>query len=167
MERSTRLLLSLSMLGTAACVPDAVTGPEPAAPAPETPVQSASDAGAAAEAAAAPKSGPRTILLRGSKSVRPDRSAELLHVIDGVVMTAADALHRLDAGDVESIEVLKRTSMAAFYGNRNWDAVVLITTRSGRRGRRGTDANAHHPAHPPIQSPEVMRGSSSTGSLQK
>jgi hypothetical protein len=129
MGRSTRLLLCLSMLGTAACVPDAVTGPTPAAPAPETQVQAASDAAQAVEAAPPLKSGPRTILLRGSKSVRPDRSADMLYVIDGVIMTAADALHRLDAGDVESIEVLKRASAEALYGNRRWDAVVLITTR--------------------------------------
>ena len=136
MGRLTCLLLSLSMLGTAACVPDAVTGPEPAARAPETAAQSASDAGVADEAAPALKSGPRTILLRESKSARV--AAELLYIIDGVIMADDDALRRLEAADIVSIEVLKSASAHALYGNRRWDAVVLITTRDAqpRRSRR-------------------------------
>ena len=41
-------------------------------------------------------------------------------------------------------------------------AVILITIRTVRE-----DGDARHPAHPPTQSPEAMRGRPSTGSLQK
>lgn len=133
MERSTRLLLCLSMLGTAACVPDAVTGPAPAAAAPETQVQAASDAAQVIEAAPAPKADPRTILLRGHTSVKVDRARKPLYIMDGVIMCGTDWLSELRAADIESIEVIRGAAAAALYGNRRWDAVVLITTRGGRQ----------------------------------
>lgn len=128
MRRSTRLLLSLSMLGTAACVPDAVTGPAPAAPAPEPAAQSASDAGEA-KAAPAPKPRHPTILLRGPKSLRPDPAAAPVYVIDGVIMTGTDGLNGLAADDIASIEVIKAATARAHFNGPARNGVVIITTR--------------------------------------
>lgn len=129
MRRATHLLVGLSVLGTAACVPNSVTGSRPAPPAPETAAQSAPDAGAAAEAAPKKPLDQATILLRGPKSLHPPRANEPLYVIDGVVITGTDGLNRLRARDIESIEVLRGARAAAIYGSRAANGAILITTR--------------------------------------
>jgi TonB-dependent starch-binding outer membrane protein SusC len=134
MGRSIRLLVCLSMLGTAACVPDAVTGPEPTAveTEAEAEVQKASDAAAPAEASTARPPGPPSILLRGARSVSVDRDP--IYIIDGVIVEK-DALKRLDPADIEEIEVVRGASLTPFYGNRLDNGVVQITTRGGRARR--------------------------------
>lgn len=37
--------------------------------------------------------------------------------------------------DIESLEVLKDASATAIYGSRGSNGVVLITTKSGRKGK--------------------------------
>lgn len=80
-------------------------------------------------------------------------SNEPLYVIDGVPLiphsadmtslgTPMNQLSQLNPNDIASIEVLKDASSAAIYGSRATNGVVLITTKSGRKGSGQLAINA-------------------------
>ena len=55
-----------------------------------------------------------------------------LFIIDGV--PTKDGINFLSANDIESIVILKDASSAAIYGSRAANGVVLITTKTGKKG---------------------------------
>lgn len=55
-----------------------------------------------------------------------------LYVIDGV---AGGDINTLNPSDIESIDVLKDAASAAIYGARAANGVILVTTKTGRKGR--------------------------------
>ena len=61
--------------------------------------------------------------------------AEPLYIIDGLPMSGAGT-DFLNSGDIESIEVLKDAASAAIYGARGANGVVLITTKTGKKGTK-------------------------------
>ncbi len=70
-------------------------------------------------------------------------SGEPLYVVDGIPIDKVDrsingspinALIGINPEDISSIEILKDASAAAIYGSRGSNGVVLITTKSGRKG---------------------------------
>ncbi len=63
--------------------------------------------------------------IRGKNSF--NYSNEPLYVIDGVPST--DGMQRVNAEDIESIDVLKDASSCAIYGSRGSNGVVIITTK--------------------------------------
>lgn len=66
-----------------------------------------------------------------------------LYVIDGI-SSEEGQFNNIDVNDIESITVLKDAS-AAIYGLRAANGVVLVTTKSGRRGERNQiNANAYY-----------------------
>ena len=82
------------------------------------------------------------INVRGSASISAGTSP--LYVIDGIPMinndestngAAVNPLVTLSATEIESIEILKDASSAAIYGSRGSNGVVLITTKTGRKGK--------------------------------
>lgn len=86
------------------------------------------------------------IIIRGAKSLSNDNQP--LFVIDGVPVSntstnlyngadMGNAISDLNPDDVESISVLKGASAAALYGSRAGNGVILITTRSGVKGKKG------------------------------
>ncbi len=86
------------------------------------------------------------MVIRGTTSLNNDNQP--LFVIDGVPVKnqlnnyyegadMGNAISDLNPDDIESISVLKGASAAALYGSRAGNGVVLITTRSGEKGRRG------------------------------
>lgn len=70
------------------------------------------------------------ITVRGLSSINYSNTP--LYVIDGFPTTDASLV---DVNDVESIEVLKDAASAAIYGSRGANGVVLITTKSGKKGK--------------------------------
>lgn len=70
-----------------------------------------------------------TVRIRGAGTTG---SADPLYVVDGLPVGGIDYLN---PGDIESIEVLKDAASAAIYGARAANGVVLITTKSGVKGR--------------------------------
>jgi len=56
-----------------------------------------------------------------------------LFIIDGV--PTKDGINFLSANDIESITVLKDAASAAIYGARSANGVVVITTKSGKKGK--------------------------------
>ncbi len=91
-----------------------------------------------------------TIRIRGSSSVRSGNDP--LYVIDGVPFnndtnspgtntgniagesSAKNPLNFINSNDIESISILKDASATAIYGSRAANGVVIITTKSGKRG---------------------------------
>jgi TonB-linked SusC/RagA family outer membrane protein len=81
------------------------------------------------------------IQIRGVSSIN---GTSPLIVVDGVSQGAyPDALSRVNAEDVESIEVLKDASAAAIYGASGGNGVILVTTKSGKAGELKVNYNAY------------------------
>jgi TonB-linked SusC/RagA family outer membrane protein len=96
------------------------------------------------------------IRIRGGNSVTA--SNEPLYVIDGVIVyddggaTSSasatgvnrvsgriDPLASINPSDIESIEVLKDISATAIYGSRGANGVIIITTKSGKKGKNNIE----------------------------
>ncbi len=90
------------------------------------------------------------IRIRGGTSINANNDP--LYVVDGFPLigssqgnslglgnSSSSPLASIDPSDIESIEILKDASSTAIYGSRGANGVVLITTKSGRKGR--TSAN--------------------------
>ncbi|MCH7413497.1 TonB-dependent receptor [Belliella sp. R4-6] len=79
------------------------------------------------------------IRVRGTTSISGGNDP--LYVIDGIPMTTSggiglyNPLADINFNDIESFEVLKDASSAAIYGARGANGVVLITTKSGAKGK--------------------------------
>jgi TonB-linked SusC/RagA family outer membrane protein len=94
--------------------------------------------------------------IRGGNSI--NASNEPLYVVDGVILysnsttsagvstpttgagvdkisASLNPLASLNPNDIESVEVLKDVSATAIYGSRGSNGVIIITTKSGRRGK--------------------------------
>jgi TonB-linked SusC/RagA family outer membrane protein len=79
-----------------------------------------------------------TIRVRGLGS---PSNAEPLYVIDGVL---SQDTKTLDPNDIESVSVLKDAAAAGIYGSvGSSNGVVLITTKSGSKGKTRTEVNAY------------------------
>lgn len=86
-----------------------------------------------------------SIQIRGTNSF--SGNTEPLYVIDGVPMAAEQApteygqkssnnpLASISPSDIESMQILKDASATAIYGSRAANGVVIITTKSGQKGR--------------------------------
>jgi iron complex outermembrane receptor protein len=77
-----------------------------------------------------------TIRLRGVTTFGANQ--EPLIVVDGLV--GAD-LNSVDPADIASIDVLKDGSAAAIYGTRGSSGVILVTTKSGKKGSSKVEYN--------------------------
>ena len=92
------------------------------------------------------------VQIRGASTLNA-KDAQPLYVIDGVPVQAPSsaltyglnvgngevssfsALSNLSPDDIESMEILKDASASAIYGSRAANGVVLITTKSGKKGK--------------------------------
>ena len=74
--------------------------------------------------------GAGTVRIRGIGSF--NSSQDPLFIIDGVPTTTN--LNTLNMNDIESMQVLKDAASASIYGSRAANGVIVITTRSGKKG---------------------------------
>ena len=72
-----------------------------------------------------------SVRVRGVGSISSDN--EPLYIVDGIPIE--DAMNLISPNDIENITVLKDASSAAVYGSRANNGVVLITTKSGSKGK--------------------------------
>ncbi len=90
------------------------------------------------------------IRIRGTNSITS--GADPLIVIDGLPISsgnvtgsgnaANNALASINNADIESFEVLKDAAATAIYGSRAANGVILITTKSGRKGKTQVNYDA-------------------------
>ena len=78
------------------------------------------------------------IRVRGGMSITGDNSP--LYILDGVQVE--NALNLLSPQDIQSIDVLKDAAATAIYGARGANGVVVITTKSGKKGKMKVTYNA-------------------------
>jgi TonB-linked SusC/RagA family outer membrane protein len=90
-----------------------------------------------------------SVIIRGATSLSSDNQP--LFVIDGVPVANSlnnlrqmgdrnnvdygNAISDINPDDIESVSVLKGPSAAALYGSRAGNGVILITTKSGKKGK--------------------------------
>ena len=79
------------------------------------------------------------ITIRGGMSLT--QSSEPLYIVDGFEM--GSALDNIDINDIESIDVLKDASSTAIYGARGSNGIILITTKSGKKGKTQVSYNTY------------------------
>jgi TonB-dependent SusC/RagA subfamily outer membrane receptor len=85
------------------------------------------------------------IRIRGNNSLNGNNQP--LYVVDGFPMppyveasansygaSSQNGLYGINPNDIESLEVLKDAAATAIYGSRGANGVILIKTKSGRRG---------------------------------
>jgi TonB-linked SusC/RagA family outer membrane protein len=77
------------------------------------------------------------IRIRGRISLSTDSNP--LYVVDGTPVSDPSLI---DPDDVETMEVLKGPNATAIYGQRGENGVVVITTKSGKKGIFGVDVNS-------------------------
>ncbi len=100
--------------------------------------------------------GSARILLRGVSSLTGGGSP--LFVVNGIPIDNAnrgsagewggsdngDGIGNINPDDIESMTVLKGLSASALYGSRAANGVILITTKSGKRGTANIEYNANY-----------------------
>lgn len=72
-----------------------------------------------------------SINIRGTRSINGSNSP--LFVVDGIIMMGS--INDINPNDIASIEILKDASATAIYGSRGANGVVLVTTKSGKKGK--------------------------------
>ncbi len=114
-----------------------------------------------------------TIEIRGASSL--NFSTQPLYVIDGIPLedpnvgslnnnaylagvTAASPLASINPNDIASLEILKDASATAIYGSRGANGVVLITTKSGQKGKPKIGFNYSLSMAQPLKQVDVLRG---------
>ena len=78
---------------------------------------------------------PISISIRGNTSI--NASSDPLIVVDGFV-----GANMPQAGDIESLQVLKDASATAIYGSRGSNGVIMVTTKKGRSGKLNIELNS-------------------------
>lgn len=71
------------------------------------------------------------ILVRGGTSITQSNAP--LYIVDGVPLD--NALTIISPNEIQSIDVLKDMASTAIYGSKGSNGVVIITTKSGKKGR--------------------------------
>ena len=79
-----------------------------------------------------------SIIIRGAGSLN---NTDPLILVDDV---PCYNINLVNPGDIESFQVLKDASVAAIYGSRAANGVILITTKTGKKGAMRIDATADY-----------------------
>ncbi|WP_071147316.1 SusC/RagA family TonB-linked outer membrane protein [Bacteroides ihuae] len=79
------------------------------------------------------------ITVRGGTSIT--QKSDPLYIVDGFEMS--DALTSIDVNDIETIDILKDASSTAIYGARGSNGIILITTKSGKKGKTQVTYNTY------------------------
>ena len=76
-----------------------------------------------------------------------------LYVIDGV---AGGDINTLNPSDIESIDVLKDAASTAIYGARAANGVILVTTKTGRKGNIEVSYDGYYGVQNVAKMPELL-----------
>ncbi|MCF8357459.1 MAG: TonB-dependent receptor [Prolixibacteraceae bacterium] len=79
------------------------------------------------------------IRVRGGGSITQDNSP--LYIVDGFPV---NSIGDIAPSDIKSIDVLKDASSTAIYGSRGANGVVIITTKSGTKGKVTVNYNTYY-----------------------
>lgn len=94
------------------------------------------------------------IRIRGANSISGNNSP--LYLVDGM---AVNDINAINANDIKTMEVLKDASATAIYGSRGANGVVLITTKSGNKGKMNVSFESFYGSSEVTQKIGVMTAS--------
>ncbi|GAA4465928.1 TonB-dependent receptor [Nibrella saemangeumensis] len=110
------------------------------------------------------------VLVRGTSSI--SSGTEPLYVIDGMVIyqdisgigsgrtsNTLNPLSNLNPNDIESIEVLKDAAATAIYGSRGANGVIIVTTKTGKRGQARTTIDLNRGVSNAVKTIDYASGS--------
>lgn len=84
-------------------------------------------------------------------------NAAPLYIVDGV---STGSITHLAPSDIESIDVLKDAASAAIYGSRAANGVILVTTKSGKKGKRpSVSYDFYYGKHSAVNMPDMLNAS--------
>ena len=95
-----------------------------------------------------------TVRIRGTGSINGRQNP--LYVIDGVIFDSEGGLDFLNQNDIESITVLKDAASSAIYGSRGGNGVIIITTKSGKKGKARLSYNAYYGTQNPWKKLDLL-----------
>lgn len=113
---------------------------------------------------------PTRVMIRGTNSI--SAGTEPLWIIDGMVLqdmggeglngfsrsangaVGQNPLATLNPNDIESVEVLKDAAATAIYGSRGSNGVIIVTTKSGEKGRGKTELSVTSGVSNVLRGPE-------------
>ena len=78
------------------------------------------------------------IRVRGTGSITQDSSP--LYIVDGFPV---DNINDIPSSDIQSIDVLKDAFSTAIYGSRGANGVIIVTTKSGQKGKLSVNYNMY------------------------
>jgi len=78
-----------------------------------------------------------------------------LYVIDGFP-TKSEIASQINPSNIESVQVLKDASSASIYGAQAANGVILITTKSGKKGKATVDFKINEGIQLPANLPEML-----------
>lgn len=99
-----------------------------------------------------PGSGVR-ILIRGTGSLGNNNP---LYIVDGVQVSD---INNLSPTDIASMDILKDASAAAIYGSRAANGVVIITTKTGKKGENVIDFSTYYGFQNVLNKQDVLNAS--------
>ena len=102
------------------------------------------------QASGQPGSGSQ-IKIRGIGTVN---NSDPLYIVDG--MPVDGGIDYLNPTDIASVEILKDAASAAIYGARAANGVVLVTTKSGKKGQASITYNGSYGWQNPWRKKEVL-----------
>ncbi len=73
-----------------------------------------------------------SVTIRGTKSI--NSSSQPLYILDGIAITSDD-FSAINPNDIASVSVLKDAAATQIYGSRGATGVIVITTKSGEKGK--------------------------------
>lgn len=86
----------------------------------------------------APGSSP-IVRIRGTGTVQSGRNP--IYVVDGII---TDRIDNINSDDIESMDILKDASSLAIYGSRGANGVIIVTTKSGEKGKMKINASSYY-----------------------
>ena len=78
------------------------------------------------------------VTVRGGASIT--QGTDPLYIVDGFQLD--NALNIINPNDIESIDVLKGASAIAIYGSRGSNGIIVIKTKSGKKGKTTINYNS-------------------------
>lgn len=93
-----------------------------------------------------------SINIRGTGTIGQGSSGSPLILIDGM----EGDINTLNPQDIENISVLKDAAASSIYGSRAPFGVILITTKSGGKGKTSISYNNNLRWSSPVLKPEIM-----------